>query len=98
MAASVGESPGGASVRDGWADVRRRHRARNSAQHEGLGADCEDLAAWAAATGSIVASLARAVFGVELSAARLSAAVADRVRRPRWARAVSPIQWDERGG
>ncbi len=57
------------------ADVRRLHRARNSVQHEGLGADREDVAPWAASTTQFVVSLVEAAFSVSLPELRLSGAL-----------------------
>lgn len=64
--------------RAGWQDVRRLHRVRNLAQHEGLAADRDLLPAWTAATVLFTRTLVELVYGVNLD----EVTVADAVRDP----------------
>lgn len=63
--------------REGWQDVRRLHRVRNLAQHEGLAADRDLLPAWAAATGLFTRSLIGVVYDVNLDDVTLADAIDD---------------------
>lgn len=58
-------------------DVRQLHRARNAAQHEGLGPDRARLPVWASATESYVVGLVDAAFAVDLRRVSLSDALDD---------------------
>jgi len=58
-------------------DVRQLHRARNSAQHEGLAPDRDQLAPWAAAVGAFVRSLVEGQFDVDLDRVALTDPVVD---------------------
>ncbi|WP_410659572.1 hypothetical protein [Amycolatopsis sp. lyj-112] len=62
-------------TRSGWADVRTLHRSRNSAQHEGVGADPTLLPGWSIATESYTNSVVAAVFDIELGTVHLSSAI-----------------------
>ncbi|TDV42571.1 hypothetical protein [Actinophytocola oryzae] len=61
----------------GWAEVRKLHRARNNAQHEGLGADPALLPGWAIATEQYTRSLVQAVFTVSIDEVHLADAITD---------------------
>jgi len=63
--------------RHGWAEARRLHRARNDAQHEGLGGDPALLPGWIAATELYTRSLVLATFGVDLDQVHLAEAIND---------------------
>lgn len=62
---------------EGWSDVRKLHRVRNLAQHEGTGGDREEIAAWRTATEKYVRSLITAVFDVDLDQVRLADCIVD---------------------
>ncbi|WP_448060430.1 hypothetical protein [Cellulomonas hominis] len=58
-------------------DVRQLHRARNSAQHEGLAPDRDQLAPWASAAGAFVRGLVEASFNMDLDRVALTDAIRD---------------------
>ena len=60
---------------DRWLAVRQLHRVRNIAQHEGVPADPDMLAGWAAATQQFVRSVVAAVFDVDLDEVTLADAI-----------------------
>lgn len=59
----------------GWVDVRKLHRARNSAQHEGLGSDPSLLPGWVAATERFARAIVLATFQVTLDQVHLADAI-----------------------
>lgn len=61
-------------------EIRHLHRARNSAQHEGLEPDREQVPQWVAAALSFVESLVEAQFGVDLR----TVVLADAIINPDW--------------
>lgn len=61
----------------GLAEVRQLHRARNSAQHEGLGPDRQDIPNWSRGTTSYVRSLVDAQFNVDIEHLALTDVVDD---------------------
>jgi hypothetical protein len=63
--------------RDGWGDVRRLHRSRNLAQHEGMPPDRDSVAGWAAATETFASAVVEAACGVQLNDLVLSDALRD---------------------
>lgn len=68
---------------DSWSpgvlpDIRQMHRARNAAQHEGLGPDRDLLSPWAGACAKYVQTLVEAQFGVDIRRVTLSGAVEDK--------------------
>lgn len=79
-------------------DVRQLHRARNSAQHEGLPPDREQLGPWASAVGGFIRSLVQAQFEVDLDRVALTDAVVDndlRVELEDAARAIAERRPDD---
>lgn len=58
-------------------DVRQLHRARNAAQHDGLGPDPRNLQPWIGAVKKFTTSLIGAAYGVDVTAVSMSAAVRD---------------------
>jgi hypothetical protein len=61
----------------GMAEVRQLHRARNVAQHEGIGSDREDLPKWARGVTAYVRSLVNAQYGVDVEQLALTDVVRD---------------------
>lgn len=57
--------------------VRKLHRARNAAQHEGLEPNPDDLPDWQVAVKDFVVSLTLAQFGLDASGVALSDAISD---------------------
>jgi len=71
-------SLGGAwSSRHSAADVRQMHRARNTAQHEGVQPAAESLLAWADATRSYVRGLVDSAFNIDIHHVALTDAILD---------------------
>ncbi|WP_163571203.1 hypothetical protein [Fodinicola feengrottensis] len=62
---------------NGWAEVWKLHRARNIAQHEGIGPDPIRMSGWMIATERYVSSMVRVVFQVNIENVHLAEAVAD---------------------
>ncbi len=61
-----------------WREVTQLRDARNLAQHRGIGADRDELAAWRAATERFSRTLIEAAFNLDLEQVLLSEAIANR--------------------
>lgn len=77
MASKLKEKLGSKWSMPGWSDVRKLHRVRNGAQHEGAGADRDDLAGWRVATEKYANGLVVSVFGVHLDRVVLADCIAN---------------------
>ncbi|MGT2464308.1 hypothetical protein [Sinomonas atrocyanea] len=77
LISKVAQHLGASWERVGLASVRQLHRARNSVQHEGLGADRAELDGWVTAVSQFVPRLIKAQYDLDLNRLSLASAIAD---------------------
>ncbi|MEU7846929.1 hypothetical protein AB0B69_05935 [Micromonospora parva] len=75
LVAKVKETLGPSWQTTAWPEIRRLHRVRNNAQHEGAGADRDEIAGWRAATERYTKALVHAVFDVDIDRVMLGEAI-----------------------
>lgn len=83
------------AANDGWADVQLLQRARNAAQHEGLGADPALLPGWVTATELYTRTLVAALLSVALDEVYLAEAITDPVQADHLRRAEQALDIDD---
>jgi hypothetical protein len=77
LVAKVRQSLGEQWTPHGLVETRALHRARNSAQHEGLGPDRDDLPNWVRGTRAYVRSLVTAEYSIDIEQVAMTDVIAD---------------------